>query len=141
MTGITATAETDIGVPPERVWTALTDPDQIEKYMFGSRVTTDWRVGSPITWAGEYEGRKYEDRGEVLDVQPGRRLSVSHYSPMSGRPDVPENYHTVTYLLATKGGDTHVTLSQDNNGSPEEAEHSTANWSAMLGALKEYLES
>jgi uncharacterized protein YndB with AHSA1/START domain len=141
MAGITATAETDVRATPEQVWTALTDPDQIEKYMFGSRVTTDWRVGSPITWAGEYEGKKYEDKGEVLDVQPGRRLSVTHYSPLGGRPDVPENYHTLIYLLATKGDGTHVTLSQDNNGTPEEAKHSTENWSAMLRGLKDHLES
>lgn len=141
MTGFTATAETDIKATPERVWTALTDPDQIEKYMFGSRVTTDWRVGSPITWAGEYEGKKFEDRGEVLDVQPERRLSVTHYSPMSGRPDAPENYHTVTYLLATNGDATHVKLSQDNNGSIDEANHSADNWAKMLATLKDYLEN
>jgi uncharacterized protein YndB with AHSA1/START domain len=141
MPGIMATAETDIHATPARVWQALTDPAQIEKYMFGAKVTTDWTPGSPITWSGEYEGKRYEDRGEVLDVQPGRRLQMSHYSPLSGQPDVPASYHTVTYLLATRGDDTHVTLSQDNNGSDDEAKHSADNWSAMLKGLKDYLES
>jgi uncharacterized protein YndB with AHSA1/START domain len=64
--GFVATAETEIEAPPKRVWTALTDPDEIEKYMFGSHVVTDWKPGSPIVWKGEYEGKKYEDKGKVL---------------------------------------------------------------------------
>ena len=94
MKGIVATAEIDIEAPVERVWSALVDPDQIEKYMFGSRVETDWQVGSPIVWAGEYDGKPYEDKGEVLAVDEPTRLSVSHFSPLSGQDDVPENYHT-----------------------------------------------
>lgn len=142
MSGIMATAEIDVHVTPDRVWTALTVPAQIEKYMFGAKVTTDWVPGSPITWAGEYEGRAYEDKGQVLDVQPGLQLQVSHYSPLSGQPDVPANYHTLTYLLAPRGRDTtHVTLRQDNNRSEDEARHSAENWSAMLGGLKDYLEN
>lgn len=75
MTGLIATAETDIDAAPERVWQALVDPDQIRQYMFGSQVVTDWRPGSPIVWKGKYEGRSYEDKGEVLQVEPARRLA------------------------------------------------------------------
>ena len=64
MTGNLATAETEIEAPASRVWAALTDPDQIKEYMFGSQVETSWEVGSPITWNGEYEGRPYQDKGE-----------------------------------------------------------------------------
>ena len=40
-----ATATVEIDASPARVWTALTDPAEIEKYMFGSHVVTDWRAG------------------------------------------------------------------------------------------------
>ena len=66
MAGYVATAQTDVAATPERVWAALTEPEQIATYMQGSKVTTTWEVGSPITWDGEYDGRAYQDKGEVL---------------------------------------------------------------------------
>ena len=132
MTGHVATAETDIRAPAGRVWRALTDPDEIQKYMFGSRVETDWKPGSRITWKGEYNGETYEDRGEILEVIPDRRLKVTHFSPLSGQEDAPENYHALVYELTDDDGKTHVSLSQDNNPTKEAAEHSRANCEKML---------
>ena len=141
MTGQVATAETDIDAPRSKVWRALTDPDQIQKYMFGSSVETDWKPGSPITWKGDYEGKKYEDKGEILEVEHERRLKLTHFSPLSGDEDAPENYHTLLYDLEDNDGRTHVSLSQDNNKSEEAAEHSQANWERMLAGLKEVVEA
>jgi uncharacterized protein YndB with AHSA1/START domain len=141
MTGRVATAETEIRAPRSEVWRALTDPDQIRKYMFGSTVETDWKPGSPITWKGEYEGKRYEDKGEILEVVEERRLKVSHFSPLSGEEDAPENYHTLLYELEEDDGTTHVSLSQDNNRSEEAAEHSRANWEKMLSGLKQVVET
>jgi uncharacterized protein YndB with AHSA1/START domain len=140
MTGLIATAEIDISAPPDRVWTALTDPDEITKYMFGTRVSTDWQPGSSIVWKGEWDGKPYEDKGEVLEVEPGRHLSVTHFSPLTGQPDKPENYHRLDYDLQPTGSGTHVTLSQDNNNSPDEAEHSRSNWEMMLQGVKQVVE-
>lgn len=136
-----ATATVEIDASPARVWTALTDPAEIEKYMFGSHVVTDWRPGSSIVWEGEYEGKRYEDKGEIVEVKPARRLKVTHFSPLSGQEDVPENYHTLTYELEAAGPVTRVALSQDNNPTPEAAEHSKANWEKMLSGLKEVVET
>ena len=141
MTDYIATAETTVAAPRDRVWAALTDPGQIEKYMFGAQVVTDWTPGSPIVWKGEYEGRSYEDKGQILEVEPGRRLRVTHFSPLSGQEDRPENYHTLLYELEEHDGTTHVSLSQDNNPTEEAAEHSRANWQQMLVALKDLIET
>jgi len=141
MTDHVATAETEIRAPRSAVWRALTDPDEIEKYMFGSRVETDWKPGSRITWKGEYEGKTYEDKGEVLEVEREHRLKLTHFTPTSGDEDVPENYHTLVYELEESDGKTHVSLSQDNNKSEEAAEHSRANWDSMLSGLKEVVET
>jgi len=140
MNGIVATASIDIEAPASRVWTALTEPDQIAAYMFGSRVETDWEVGHPITWNGEWEGKPYQDKGQVLAYDEPERLSVTHFSPLTGQDDVPENYHTLVYELGENDGVTTVSLSQDNNGSEEEAEHSRANWQMMLDGLKKQVE-
>jgi uncharacterized protein YndB with AHSA1/START domain len=135
-----ATADIEISASPPQVWAALTDPDQIKRYMFGSQVETDWQRGSPIVWKGEYESKTYEDRGEIVEIEPPRRLKVTHFSPLSGQEDVPENYHTLIYELVKRGDKTRLSLSQDNNASEEEAAHSRGNWEMVLRGLKEVVE-
>jgi uncharacterized protein YndB with AHSA1/START domain len=135
-----AVAETEINASPDEVWDALTDPEQIEKYMFGSHVETDWKQGSQIIWKGEYEGKSYEDRGKILEIEPPSRLKMTHFSPMSGKEDLPENHHTLLYEVEGDDGTTRIRLSQANNASPEEADHSQTNWEKMLSGLKEVVE-
>jgi uncharacterized protein YndB with AHSA1/START domain len=140
MTGFTATAETDVAATPERVWAALTEPEQIAVYMQGSKVTTSWDVGSPITWDGEHDGKAYQDKGEVLTYDEPNVLSVTHYSPMMGEPDEPENYHTLVYTLTADGDSTHLELTQDGNDSEEQADQFSQNWQSMLDGLKALVE-
>ena len=140
MADYVATAETEISASPTQVWAVLTDPEQIKKFMFGAEVETDWQPGSPIVWKGVYEGKEYEDKGEILAVEPGRLLKVTHYSPLSGQPDTPENYHTLTYELEESGTTTRLSLSQDNNASEEEAEHSRGMWEMLVNGVKEAAE-
>ncbi len=137
---LTAEATTTIHAPASKVWEALTRPELIKQYLFGSEVVTDWKVGSPIYYRGEWQGRPYEDKGTVLDVQPQKRLVSTHWSPLAGMPDIPENYHTVTYLLSEHDGATDVTIKQDNNASEEEKMHSEQNWQMVLAGLKKLLE-
>jgi uncharacterized protein YndB with AHSA1/START domain len=135
-----AAVETEIDASPDEVWGALTDPERIKEYMFGSEVVTDWTQGGSIVWKGEYDGKEYEDRGSILEITPPRHLKMTHFSPSSGREDVPENYHTILYDLEAVGGKTRVTLSQDNNPSADEAEKSRANWEMVLSGLKDVVE-
>ena len=141
MSGIVATAEIDIAASPERVWKALTDPAEVKTWMFGTDLVTDWQVGSPVAWKGEYQGNAYEDKGEVLTYDEPHVLAVSHFSPTTGQDDRPENYHTVTFTLTPDRDATRVVLTQDNNGSDEEAERSTANWSQALQGIKAHVEA
>ncbi len=141
MAGKVAMVEIDVDAPRERVWAALTEPDLIADYMMGSRVQTDWQRGSPITWAGEWEGKPYEDKGEVVAVDEPNRIEVTHWSPLTGTDDAPENYHTLVYTLDDAAGGTEVTLTQDNNGDDKEVRHNTDNWSQMLGQLKRHVEA
>ncbi len=141
MTG-TFVAKVDITIkaPITKVWEALTRPDLIQQYLFGTHVTTDWRVGSSITYEGIWEGKPYKDKGVILQVEPGRLLVSTYWSAMSGLPDLPENYQTVRYELAAKGNGTQLTLIQDNNATQADADHSTQNWSMVLNGMKKMLE-
>ena len=103
-------------------------------------MTTDWRVGSPIVYEGTWEGKAYQDKGVVLQVEPEKLLVSTFWSALSGLPDIPENYQTVRYELAAEGGGTRLTIVQDNNASPEDANHSAQNWNMVLDGMKKLLE-
>jgi uncharacterized protein YndB with AHSA1/START domain len=138
--GLVARATIVIHAPVARVWEALVNPEMIKLYMFGTDVVSDWKEGSPIVWKGEWQGKWYEDKGIILRLEPERLIQYSHFSPLSGKPDVPENYHTVTVELTGSGEETSVSLAQDNNETAEAREHSRQNWQMMLSRLKDLLE-
>jgi uncharacterized protein YndB with AHSA1/START domain len=143
MAETTARATVEINAPRADVWRALTDPDEIRKYFMGNAdVRTDWKVGSPITFAGEWNGQHFEDKGEVVTFTPEDELAYSHFSPMMGKPDEPENYHLVDITLTGSDGTTTVTLEQSNltGGISDEdrasREQFEQNWQEMLDKLR-----
>jgi uncharacterized protein YndB with AHSA1/START domain len=138
--GLVAEASTTVAAPIARVWEALTDPAMIERYMFGTQVVSTWEAGSPIVWKGEWEGKPYEDRGTILAIEPPHLLRCTHYSPLSGAPDTPENYHTITYQLSEEGGGTRVVLTQDKNADERERAHASEMWGKMLESLRDVVE-
>jgi uncharacterized protein YndB with AHSA1/START domain len=135
-----AQATITINAPAARVWDALTQPDLIKQYLFGTTVTTDWQVGSPITYEGVWEGKAYRDKGVVLQVVPEKLLVSTFWSALSGLPDVPENYQTVRYELGAEGKGTRLTIVQGNNATQADADHSAQNWSMVLDGMKKLLE-
>ena len=140
--GFEAVTTVTIDAPRAAVWDALTDPATVRQYFHGTTMSTDWTVGGPITWQGEWKGRAYVDKGTVLAVEPERLLRVTHWSPLGGTEDAPENYHTVTYELAGKGDTTTLTLTQDNNATQAEADAMAENgWGPVLQGLKETVEA
>ena len=108
--------------------------------MFGTTVSSDWKEGSDITWKGEWKGKQYEDKGKIVQIKPTTRLSYTHFSPLAGLRDSLENYHNVTINLTPKNHSTTVSLSQDNNKTEDEHQHSEQNWNMMLLELKKLLE-
>ncbi|WP_077490996.1 SRPBCC domain-containing protein [Sinomonas mesophila] len=135
-----AVASTTIEASRERVWEALTSPEQIKDYFLGTDAESTWEVGSPIMFSGEWKGRQYRDHGEILASEPPGLLRITHYSPLSGKPDISENYHTVEYRIEDDGGRSRVTITQGNNGSEDEAAESEKTWQLVLRNLKDLLE-
>ncbi|HEX6208652.1 MAG TPA: SRPBCC domain-containing protein [Actinomycetota bacterium] len=135
--------EQSIGIdaPIDEVWAALTTPDQIEQWFLGVRTETDWRPGSPIVHRGEYQGKPYEDVGTILEFEPPRRLVHTHWSPVSGRPNVPESHEVVVWELAERGAGTVLTVEESNLASEEAKATSERTWGVVLENLKGFLES
>ncbi len=140
MTGLIARRSIFIKAHPGRVWNALTDPELIRQYLFGTEAISDWKVDSPLRYRGVREGRSYEDKGVVLRAEPGKLLETTYWSTMSGLPDVPKNYKKVTYRLKPERGGTLATVTQDNNLTEEEKAHSEGNWKIVLEGLRKVVE-
>lgn len=132
--------ETTITAPASKVWKALTTPEVISEFMFGTKVETDWKIGSPIKWHGGYQGKTYEDNGTILQVLPEKLLQHTYHSSMSGLEDKPENYFNVTYELEENNGETLVTLTNSNLPDEKARDHADKNWQGVLQKLKEVVE-
>lgn len=130
-----------IHAPLRAVWEAVTKPDLVRRYFFGTLLTTDWSVGSPITFRGEWEGKPYEDLGTVLTFDPPRELSFNYWSSFSGTKDEPELRQIVRYELVETEGGVRVTIHQSNTDTQERADHSANNWKVVLEGLKTLVES
>ena len=63
MKGYVAEKQVTINAPVDAVWQALTDPAKVKEYMHGTAMETDWTVGSPITWKGEWKGNVVRRQG------------------------------------------------------------------------------
>ncbi len=94
----TGTARTVIKAKADKVWDALTNPELIKQYLFGTEVVSDWKVGSSIIYKGVWEGKPYEDKGTIKELIPNRLLSTTYWSSISSGEDKPENYLLVKYV-------------------------------------------
>ena len=108
---MTATAQVSRVIPAksDEVWETLTSKEGMKAYMMGADVETDWKVGSPITMQGEFNGKPFKDTGEVRSFEPGKRFSYTHVSGSQ-----PGQEHLVTFELAPKGDQTEVMITQAN---------------------------
>ena len=129
-----------MNVPSAKVWQALTTPELIKQYLFGTEAVSDWQVGSPITYKGVWEGKTYEDKGKIIELEPEKHLLTTYWSAFSGLPDAPENYQNVAYELSPEDGGTKLTITQDNINSEASRDHSAKNWRIVLQSMKALLE-
>ena len=135
-----ATTSTSIYSSPSSVWKALIDPEIVKQYMYGAEVSSDWQVGSPITYKGVWEGRPYEDKGTILEIIPERVLSYTYWSPLSGTDDFEDNYAHVTYHVSEYDDETTLTITQDNLETDEAVVAAEENWMKVAGNIKRILE-
>ncbi len=109
MRDLIARASTTVHAPASAVWRALTDPQMIKQYMFGTTVVSDWQEGDPIVWQGEWRGALVQDpRTNPNNVQAEHVADAFIWVP-SIEPVV---------ALATKNGLTPARGPERYNSSP-----------------------
>lgn len=127
--------------PREAVWRVLTEPAYVKQYLYGADLVTDWTVGNPVVFRGEFQGHAWQDKGIVLDVEAPARLQYSYYSASCGLDDRPEHYATVTYRLDETAGGTLLAVRQQ--GYPNEASRTSSDsgWDGVLAQIKSLAEA
>ena len=137
-----------INAPAEKVWDALTNPEQTKKYMFGCETVSDWKVGSPLLWQANYEGKDTVFvKGSIVRIEPEKFLAYTTFDPNSTIEDIPANYLTVTYDLSAKDGQTLLTVTQgdyskvaDSERRYNEAYNGGEGWNPILVEIKKLVE-
>lgn len=141
MTNTTAQVAITLHASPAAVWEALTNPELVKQYMFGSTVVTDWKVGSPIVYRGEWQGKAYEDKGAILQIEPQQVIAMTYFSPMTGQQDIPQNYMKITYRITPNDKGVELTITQENNKDEASAKRSQENWHTILQGIKKIVEA
>jgi uncharacterized protein YndB with AHSA1/START domain len=139
-TDISTSSSVAIDAPVDEVWSALTTPEVIKQWFFGVDTETDWKQGSPIVHTGEWQGKPYVDKGEIVRIEPPHVLVHTHWSDLSGTPDRPEHYQEVRWEVSERGDGSELTISERNLPSDEAKDASDQAWSMVLDNLKQLLE-
>lgn len=137
-----ASSNIKIQSTPEKVWDILINPKKIKEYLFGTEVLTNWKIGSPIVFQGEYNGQQYEDKGNVIENTKNELLKYNYWSEFSGLEDKPENYSLVTYKIENLNDNSvKFTWLQQGFASEEGKSHTEQGLQSMLEKIKELAES
>ena len=138
---LTVSNSIEINASPEKVWDALTNPEIIKEYLFGTETITDWQPGNDIVFQGEYEGKKYHDKGVVIENVLHKLICYSYWSSFSGLEDKPENYNLVIYGLASVDNKTTtLTWTQKGFATEEGYKHSLNGMDDFLKKIKDIIE-
>jgi uncharacterized protein YndB with AHSA1/START domain len=132
-----------VKAPVEQIWKALTEPEIIKLYLFGTSVITDWKEGSKIIFKGNWHGTPFEDKGKVVSVEVNYLLRYTYWSSVLGIDDVPENYTETTYILTQESDHVLVNVTQSNlQSQPKQVQDYAANyWEELLNSLKKIVEA
>ncbi len=133
-----------INATANKVWDVLVNPEQTKKYMFGCEAVSDWTLDSPLLWRMDYEGKNIVAvKGNVLACEPEKLLVYTVFDPNTSTPDIPENYLTVTYNLASGNGQTILTVTQGDFNTVENGEkryqemyNNGEGWNPILEQIK-----
>ncbi|WP_206107021.1 SRPBCC family protein [Paenibacillus favisporus] len=133
---------TYIAATPENLWQALTDGNLTEKYFFGTRVESEWTIGSAVNYL---RGGEVTDYGEVLASDAPRQLSFTWTYKGDNTPR--NSPGVVTFELQPMGPVVKLILRHENlldsDFVDEERTFEGYNngWPAILSNLKTFLET
>lgn len=129
---------TYIRTTADKLWTALTDLEFHRQFFLGARMESDWKVGS--SWRITYPDGRVTDSGEILEVDPPRRLVIKWRNEFM--PEVKaDGYTRCTFVIEHEGDMMKLAVTHEADGPHKLLEHVSKGWPLVLSSLKSLLET
>lgn len=130
---------TYIRTTPERLWEALTKPEFTKQYWFGVSVLSEWKAGSD--WRIQFEDGRIADSGEILEVDPPRRLVIKWRNEFM--PELKaEGYSRCTMELEQSGDAVKLSIIHEIDVAEAKVISAVSNgWPKIISNLKSLLET
>jgi uncharacterized protein YndB with AHSA1/START domain len=130
---------TYIRTTPEKLWSALTDPDFMRRYWFDIRCESDFKKGSP--WKLSFPDGRVADTGEILEADPPKRLVIKWRNEF--KPELKaEGPAICTMELEPTGGAVKLTITHTiAKKDAKFIEAVSGGWPKILSNLKSLLET
>jgi uncharacterized protein YndB with AHSA1/START domain len=97
-----------IKASPERVWQAITSGDDTVRYYYGTRVSSDWKPGSPLRY--DYQDGSVAADGSVIEIEPGRSVTMSFHPRWSPEIDAGGPIRMTWAVEPTEDGQSKLTV-------------------------------
>jgi uncharacterized protein YndB with AHSA1/START domain len=130
---------TYIRTTPEKLWQALIDPEFTRRYWVETWQECDWKPGA--SWRLMIPDGRVGDSGEVLEIEPGRRLVLSWRNEF--KPELREEGPSrMTYEIEPQGDSVKLTVIHESGEPGSRLIEGVSNgWPLILSSLKSLLET
>lgn len=137
---ITSKSTILINASKEKVWDALTKPELVKQWQYGSDLITDWKVGSGIRFRTEWGDKVFEQWGKVLEIVPNERIRYSLFFPRPDLEDKEENYFIMSYIISGTDHNIRLEILKEDNRPGAVMEKESSEENPVLMALREIAE-
>ncbi|MFH6934210.1 SRPBCC family protein [Flavobacterium sp. FlaQc-30] len=125
----------------EKVWNALTKPELVKQWQYGSELITDWKTGNEIRFRNEWQGQVFEQWGSILEIVPNQKIKYSLFFPRPELEDKPENYFIMSYILSEENNKVKLQIIQEDNRPGAIQEEPQDDENPILQSLKTLVEN
>ena len=127
---------TYIRTTPEKLWEALTREDFTRQYWAAS--ISDWKKGSP--WKLVFPDGRVADTGEVLEVDPPRRLVLKWQNEF--KPELKADGSTrCTFEIEPENDMVKLTITHEAERPHKLIDAVSGGWPRVISSLKSLLET
>ena len=130
---------TFIRTTPEKLWSALTDVDQMKEYWFGMHLKTEWTTGAE--WQMLFPDGRVADTGEILELDRPRRIRLKWRNEF--RPELKaEGFALCTIEIEPYGDAVRLSIAHTIERADSQFIQAVAGgWPKILSNLKSLLET
>ncbi|HEY7059810.1 MAG TPA: SRPBCC family protein [Vicinamibacterales bacterium] len=128
-----------IRTTPEKLWSALTDPEFMTQYWFGVHGESQWTAGAP--WKSVSAKGQILDTGEIVEAEPPRRLVIRWQNEF--KPELKaEGASLCTIELEPIGTSVKLSITHTIDREPSKLiEAVSGGWPKVISNLKSVLET